>query len=231
MAYLHRISFTLPLLIGYSLINECRLCRSQLALLETTLPEIPELPKPTLPTIPTIPSMPKPELPTLPKPELPSLPQIPTLPKPELPPLPKAELPPLPKTMSPKRATTSKALMVDEASTSQAASKNADRRTRRSVSRLVEEVNLKDLLRRMAELEKQNQMLMAENKAVREEKEKRAEDAMYEKDDEESSSEAKQRDKTKEHRGTTKQHHVTTIHTKCDSRNQRHHMTHSKEVR
>ncbi|KAF9593579.1 hypothetical protein IFM89_024213 [Coptis chinensis] len=85
--------------------------------------------------------------------------------------------------------------MIDEASTSQAASKNADRRTRRSISRLVEEVeeiqeekvSLKDLLRRMAELEKQNKMLMAENKAIREEKEKRAEDVMYEKDDEESS--------------------------------------------
>ncbi|KAF9598965.1 hypothetical protein IFM89_033310 [Coptis chinensis] len=96
--------------------------------------------------------------------------------------------------MPPKRATTSKTLMVEEASTSQAASKNADRRARRSVSRMVEEVDeireeevsLKDLLRRIAELEKQNQMLMAENKAVREEKEKRDEDSMYEKDDEES---------------------------------------------
>ncbi|KAF9610200.1 hypothetical protein IFM89_021138 [Coptis chinensis] len=98
--------------------------------------------------------------------------------------------------MPPKRATTSKAMMVNEGSTSQVVSKNEERRTRRLTSRMIEEVeemqekesSLKDLLRRMNELEKHNQMLMAENKLIREEKEKRAEDAMYEKDDEESSS-------------------------------------------
>ncbi|KAF9613760.1 hypothetical protein IFM89_011484 [Coptis chinensis] len=87
--------------------------------------------------------------------------------------------------MPPKHATASKAMMVNEGSTSQAVSKNEERRTRRSTSRMIEEVeemqkkevSLKDLLRRMNELEKQNQMLMAENKSIREEKEKRAEDA------------------------------------------------------
>ncbi|KAF9604496.1 hypothetical protein IFM89_006851 [Coptis chinensis] len=87
-------------------------------------------------------------------------------------------------------------MMVNEGNTSHAISKNEERRTRRSTSRMIEEeeemqekeVSLKDLLRRMNELEKQNQMLMAENKLIREEKEKHAEDAMYEKDDEESSS-------------------------------------------
>ncbi|KAF9595796.1 hypothetical protein IFM89_004198 [Coptis chinensis] len=91
--------------------------------------------------------------------------------------------------MPQKRATVSKAVMVNEGSTSQA-------RTRRSASRLIEEVeeineeevSLKALLRRLEDLEKQNKILMAENKVVREENEKRAEDALYEKNGEASSS-------------------------------------------
>ncbi|KAF9589706.1 hypothetical protein IFM89_027981, partial [Coptis chinensis] len=98
--------------------------------------------------------------------------------------------------MLPKRATTTKAMMVNEGNTSHAASKNEEQRTRRSTSRLIEEVeeihgeevSLKALLKRLDDLEKHNKLLMAENKAVREENEKRAEDAMYEKDGEELSS-------------------------------------------
>ncbi|KAF9620481.1 hypothetical protein IFM89_013098 [Coptis chinensis] len=98
--------------------------------------------------------------------------------------------------MPPKRATPSKAMMVNEGSASQAASKNEERRTRRLVSRLVkeveevrkEEISLQILLKKFKEMEKYNKALIAENKAVREENKKRAVEDLYEKGGAKSSS-------------------------------------------